>query len=101
MYDAINYIYVAVRQFPKSEKFCLAAEIKSQAIKIIRLIIAANKSRSKFVKLYEIDVELEILKLQTRMAMDLKFLPFNKYEILSRQLVEVGKMLGGWIKCQG
>lgn len=96
--DAIQYIYIALRQFPKSEKFTLAADIKRSAFRILELIIRCNKSRNKIKILYDIDVELEILKSLIRLARELEFLQFRKYEIISKYLDEVGRMLGGWIK---
>jgi len=97
----ISYLYPAVRQFPKSEKFGLALDMKKSAHKILRLIIEANKVRNKRMKLYEIDTELDVLKNFNRISKDLGFMPFKKYENLSKMLVEIGRMLGGWIKSQG
>jgi len=97
----ILYLYPAVRQFPKSEKFGLALDMKKSANKILRLIIEANKVRNKRMKLYEIDTELDVLKNFNRISKDLGFMPFKKYENLSKMLIEIGRMLGGWIKSQG
>ena len=96
--DMIKYAYIALRQFPKSEKFTLAAEIKTSMFKILGLIIRCNKSRNKQSYLYDIDVELDVLRSMVRLAHDLKFLPFKKYEVWSRHLDELGRMLGGWMK---
>ena len=48
----------------------------------------------------EIDTELDVLRTFIRLAADkeTKYLPLRKYEIWSKQLNEIGKMLGGWIK---
>jgi len=96
--DMIQYAYIALRQFPKSEKFTLATDIKKSMFKILELIIRCNKSRDKRKHLYAIDVELDILRSFVRLAKDLKFLPFKKYEVWSRHLDELGRMLGGWMK---
>lgn len=45
--DMAQYGYAALRQFPKSEKFALAADIKACMHRIIRLIITANKRYHK------------------------------------------------------
>jgi len=97
----ILYLYPAVKQFPKSEKFGLALDMKKSAHKILRLIIETNKVRNKRMKLYEIDTELDVLKNFNRISKDLGFMPFKKYENLSKMLIEIGRMLGGWIKSQG
>jgi len=39
MLELLEYSYIALRQFPKSEKFGLAADIKSQMYDVLRLII--------------------------------------------------------------
>ena len=96
--DMIKYGYIALRQFPKSEKFSLALDIKKTMFAMLEKIIRANRSRDKWVSLHEIDTELEILRTQIRLSMELGFLPFAKYEIWSNHLAEIGRMLGGWLK---
>jgi len=96
--DMIKYGYVALRQFPKSEKFSLAQDIKKTMFSMLELIIRANRSRDKRSTLYEIDTELEVLRTQVRLAMELQFLPFAKYEVWGGHLAEIGRMLGGWVK---
>ena len=46
-YDLALYHYPALRQFPKSEKHTMAAEIKKTLFRIMRLITRANKARRK------------------------------------------------------
>lgn len=38
------------------------------------------------------------LKAYLRLSYNLKFLPIKKYEIWSAKAVELGRMVGGWIK---
>ena len=99
MEDTIKYGYIALKQFPKSEKFSLAADIKKTMFSLLEQIIRANRSReNKGPMLYDIDTSLEVLRTQVRLAMELEFLPFAKYEAWSSHTTELGKMLGGWIK---
>jgi four helix bundle protein len=96
--DMIKYGYVALQQFPKSEKFSSVQDVKRTMFSLLEQIIRANRSRDKRIALYAIDTELEILRTQVRLSMELKFLPFQKYETWSCHLAEIGRMLGGWIK---
>jgi hypothetical protein len=96
--DMIQYGYIALRQFPKSEKFALAADIKTTMWRLLRLMIICNKRYFKKTTLQDLDIELDILRTQVRLARDLGFLPFRKYEIWSRDCNEIGKMIGGWVK---
>jgi four helix bundle protein len=97
-YDMMLYAYPALAQFPKSERHTLVAEIKTTMANMVRLITRANKERRKLEYLRQLDAELELLRTQVRLSMDLRFLPPRKYEQWSRYLTEIGKMLGGWIK---
>lgn len=97
-YDMIEYGYICLRQFPKSERYTLAADIKDSMYELLKLIIRANKRYFKKTTLQDVDIELENLRYLVRLSNSLGFLPFKKYENWSRKLEELGKMLGGWIK---
>ena len=92
------YGYQALLQFPKSEKFSLAADIKHCMNLVLERAIEAQKKYYKKTTLQELDVELEKLRNYLRLSQELRFLPFKKYEVWSGQLVEIGKMLGAWMK---
>lgn len=96
----ILYGNECLKQFPKSEKYAMAAEIKQSMYRLLRLVIEANKKYHKKTTAQQIDVELDILRTFIRLASDrnLKYLPFKKYENWAKMLSEIGRMLGGWIK---
>lgn len=96
--DLIEYMYQAMTHFPKSERFTLVADIKRLLLGILEKIVRANKTRKRLPILYDIDVLLEELRSLLRLSMALGFLPFKKYEISSRMVSEIGKLLGGWIR---
>ncbi|MGI6542984.1 MAG: diversity-generating retroelement protein Avd [Limnochordia bacterium] len=96
--DMIAYAYEALRQFPRSERHTLAADIKQSMFRLLALIITANKRYYKKTTLQDLDIELDVLRSYVRLAMTLGFLPFRKYEIWAGQLNEIGRMLGGWMR---
>lgn len=99
-FDMMNYAYKALAQYPKGEKFALVVDIKRCMDLILERIIEANKKYYKKTTLQELDVEVEKLKAYVRLSYNLGYLPQKKYEIWSSQVVEIGKMVGGWIKSQ-
>jgi len=102
-YDMVQYGYICLRRFPKSERHTLAAEIKNHMLQILRLILQANRRRDKRAILTELDVELDLLRLYIRLAHDVvepAAFPLRSYEHLSKMLNEIGSLLGGWIKSQ-
>lgn len=94
----LRYGYGALVHFPKSERHVMSQEIRLGMWRILRLVIICAKRYHKKTTLQELDAEIELLRRQLRLAMELKFLDFRKYEIWSRQLDEVGRIVGAWIK---
>jgi len=98
--DMMKYGYICLRQFPKSERHTLSAEIRQTMYEIDRLILRAQKRYFKKNTLQDLDIEIAHLLSKIRLAKELEFLPFKKYENWSKMVVELGKMVGGWIKSQ-
>ena len=100
VYDMILYGNTCLRQFPNYEKHVMTAEIRSTMYELLRLIIRANKRYYKKTTQQEIDIALEELRVMIRLASDpgMKYLSLRKYEIWAKQLNEIGRMLGGWMK---
>lgn len=102
-YDLLLWLSGRVSQFPKEHRFRLARRIEDAAFGFHeRLLLAARASSSKTEMrlLLEADLELDKLRFYVRMAAEpeLKLLTLRQYEHASRLIVEVGKLLGGWIK---
>ena len=98
IFDMMEYGYRALAQFPKSEKYALATDIKHCMDIMLERCIEAQKKYYKKSTLQEFDVETTKLKAYLRLSFDLGFLPPKKYEVWSEKVVEIGKMLGGWLK---
>ena len=94
----MNYSYPALAQYPKGVNFALVVDIKRCMDVMLERIIEANKKYYKKTTLQELDVEVEKLKAYVRLSYNLGFLPPKKYEQWSGLVVEIGRMVGGWIK---
>lgn len=92
------YSYSALKQFPKSEKHGLAAELREAIWRGYRLIIAAMKRYHKKTTLTDLDIEVTLIKRMIRLALELRYIDFKKFEMIAAYLSEIGKMIGGWIK---
>ena len=100
VYDMIEYAYPALAQFPKSEKFGLATDMKRTMDAILGLCIEVQKRRTKKTTLTNLDIEIAKLKAYIRLAFVLHFLPPKKYDIWSNMAVEIGKMVGGLLRAE-
>lgn len=96
--DMLLYGYQAIKQFPRHERHVLGAEIRVSMLQLQRLIITAFKRYHKKTTLTDLDIELAILKRRVRLAKDLRYLDVKKYQMWIEMLVEIGRMIGGWIK---
>ena len=100
VYDMTAFAYEAITQFPKSEKYALGADIKRCIHSILRFAIEGQKRYHKKTTLQNLDIEIAVLRGLVRLAHERKFLPTSKYETWSGLNVELGRMVGGWIKSQ-
>lgn len=96
--DMMEYAYLALAQFPRSEKQAIVADVKRCMDRLLERAIEGNKKYFKKNTLQDMDVELAKLKKYIRLTYRLKFLPFNKYKNWTEKTKEIGRMLGGWIK---
>ena len=97
------------QKFNKAERHVLSAEIRHTNAVLLHGIIRAAKSqicerrlRRQPVETLEwlrrVDVDLEYLKLQVRKAYNLRLINVSAYEQWIRMILEVGGLLGGWLK---
>ncbi len=96
--DMMEYAYVALRQFPKSEKYALATDIKRCMDLILGYAIEARKHYYKKTTLRDMDVEIAKLRVYIRLSYRLHFIDMQKYDNWSNMVDEIGRMLGGWLK---
>ncbi len=96
--DMVEYLYTVLRQYPRSEKFVLAAETKKAALELLELIISCNKHYMKKTTMRDVDIQLDILRAMVRLGHRLGFLKNHPYEVLSGKVDEIGRMIGGWMK---
>ena len=98
--EMILYGYIALRQLPRAERHVLSAEIRTSMLKLSKLVITAAKRHHKKTTLTDMDVELAALQSQLRLAKELGYLPMKKYQLWTGMNVEIGRLLGGWLRAQ-
>jgi four helix bundle protein len=102
-FDLLLWLTGRVSNFPKAHRFRLAQRIEDAAFGFHEQLLQATRAGSPKAKmrlLLKADVELDKLRFYLRMAAEptLKLITPRQYEHASRMIVEVGKLLGGWIK---
>jgi four helix bundle protein len=97
-HDLLIWLLQHTAKFPKSERFRLAKRVEDSAFAFYDLIARATKVRDKRRALLEADLELDRLRLNVRLCVEMKLLTPAQYEHAAGILVEMGKLLGGWVK---
>ena len=102
----ILYGSPALLQFPRTEKFVLATQIRESMYRMFQLAVVIEKKYYKKTTLQDLDIELDVLRHLIRLAQDKDYygqnvappLPFKKYEYWSGLLNEIGRIIGGYMK---
>ena len=96
--DLLQYLYTSFVKYPKSEKLGIVADYKDNLYDFLFLIISARKKYYKKTTLQDADVRLEMLRMLNDLSYDLHYIDIKRYELIARQLNEIGRLLGGWIR---
>ena len=100
-YEFMKWLHSLLNKFPKSEKYTMAQKIENISMNVLEGIIQSNNDFDKTDSIKKTIVELDKLRVFFRMSKDLNFISFNQYEFGVKQIDEIGRMLGGWLKKYG
>ena len=97
-YDFLLWLLNHTEKFPKSERFRMGTRLEDTAFRFYEQLILATRSSQKRKVLYEADLELDKLRLFIRLSHDRNLTSQKQYRYAAGLLVEIGKLLGGWLK---
>jgi len=97
--DFMLWLLNHTEKFPKNERFRMSKRLEDSAFKFYELLIEATRTnkRKRYV-LIKADIEMEKLRLWVRLSQDKKLTSHRQYRFISGELLEIGKLLGGWLK---
>lgn len=100
LFDFYKEATQSISSFPKTKRYSLGQKIDQVTLDMIELIITAGYQirEKKLSTLEKTSIKLDLLKMLVRLSWETKCSDNTSYQKLSSQLVEVGKMLGGWMK---
>lgn len=89
-----------LKTFPKLERFTLGTKTENVILEILELALSASYS-PKYKKneaLRKASDKTDLLKYLIRLAHETESINAKRYIALEEQVLEIGKMIGGWIK---
>lgn len=97
-YDLILWSCNHTGRFPRQHRFVLGERMERSLYDLLETLIQAKYSRDRTSLLNDANLKLEILRFQMRLAKDLECLQVKSYAFASKQIDEIGKMVGGWLR---
>lgn len=93
-------IHAALKQFPKRDSNGIGRRIEETALNMLEyLILASKKDDEQRINLLEkLDRELVKEKILVRLSNRVKAMSDSSYIDIEKRIIEMGKMIGGWIK---
>ncbi len=92
------WMFQHTEKFPKSERFRIAKRIDDYLLDFYEALISATKSNQTMQWLKQADIKLTLLRSMLRISVEMRYLSFDQYAYCSKQVTEIGKLLGGWMK---
>lgn len=97
-FETTVWLLNLTKKFPKHQRFVLAKRIEDAALSFQDHIVFATKTRRAQAALHQADFHLERLRLYNRLAFHLRLIGPGQHEYLAKQLDEMGRLLGGWLR---
>lgn len=90
----------AVTRFPRRHKYGLGADLRGNAIVVMRAVRKAWRERARQLqRVYELSAAVDDLKDSMMLADAVKaFGSLNEFEAVGRLVNDLGRQVGGWLK---
>jgi hypothetical protein len=100
-YDLMHYLVGRIVRFPRHHRYSLGTDMEHRLQAILALLIRAKYAgpgddRPALLRL--VNVELEVLRFQLRLAKDLAALPRQSHGHAIQQVGQVRAQVGGWLR---
>jgi hypothetical protein len=98
--ETYRYWIIIHRDFPKTERFGIGQKIEQSFLNVLELTFASVylAVEQKILMLSRTIAKLDNLKFFMQLAWESQLVKTEKYTIISKELEEIGRQLGGWRK---
>lgn len=97
--ELLYQVYPRLVNYPKAEKYALAARIKEAFFDVIKYIYLGNSVKSKRkTYLQEADGHLQALKVLMKLSRERRYISKGFFQIIDERILEINKLLAGYIR---
>lgn len=100
-YDFMLWLTRHTEKFPRHHRHSLGVSMENRIQAILALLLRAKFTCDKAEPLTQVNLEMEVLRFQLRMAKDLQVLPVKSHGYAAGALQAIGAQVGGWLKNRG
>ncbi len=97
----ITWLVPVLEQFPRSQRFLLGDRLQTHALDVVDVLVEAQYRKQPRAELLRANVLLEKQRLLWRVAYNLRHADPKRYEHAARELDEIGRRIGAWLKKLG
>jgi hypothetical protein len=97
-YDLVQWSCRHIAKFPRNYRVTLGERLEHRLYDVLDGLIRAKYNRDREAALRSVNVDLELLRFQFRLATDLHCLSLDSMGFAARSVNEIGQMVGGWLK---
>ena len=101
IYEMILYGNPQLKDFPKTERYVLAGDIRKTMYTMLEMAVRLEKKYHKKTTLQDLDIEVDVLRNLLRLAKDPNLYPnqkpclnFHTWEVWMRKVDEIGRLFG-------
>lgn len=97
-YGFLLWVVPTLEKFPRGQRFLLGDRIETTALAVLDGLVNATYSKQVETILREVNLALERLRFLFRLSKDLRYLDLKRYDYAAREIDEIGRLVGGWLK---
>jgi hypothetical protein len=100
LFDLTQWFLERTNRFPKNWRVTLGDRIDALLIEMMSKIQRATIRKDKLGLLESVNEDLDVLRVLSRLCVNLGCLEGRQREYVAKQIDEIGRQIGGWIKQQ-
>lgn len=99
-FDLLSWLLPKAEAFPRAYRFSLTRRLMDAALDLQDDLVRAQTHRGakRRAALESADAHLGRLRVYLRLAHHWQWLSSGQYEHVSRMVLEIGRLLGGWLR---
>lgn len=100
IFDLLSWLVPATEHFPRNVRHSFTQRLLDAAFDLTECVEEAKlrSGKARRERLQKADEALAKLRLYLRLAVRWKWLSSGQYQHVAKMEVEIGKLLGGWLK---